>query len=79
MKYLFIVSVHGVIWSSYTLSIMLSQYDRREFELMLLLVFVYFAYLFAKVIGHSSKASLLLTVMSLGLFQLGHVIFNNIM
>lgn len=78
MKYLLIYSVHGVIWSGYSICTLLSEGDRLEFKIIILFIFFYFAFIFARSQGVTKLFSFNTTVISLMMFLAGKLLFQSL-
>ncbi|GIN83860.1 hypothetical protein J6TS2_02460 [Heyndrickxia sporothermodurans] len=68
-----------IIWSGFTLAVWLSNRDHLIYRIIVFIVFFYLAFLLARLIVKSNRATILITISSLSIYFLLQIIFQQIL
>ncbi|RBW70013.1 hypothetical protein [Bacillus taeanensis] len=74
--YMLSLSLHGIIWSGYSIVNMLSTKDEMQYKMILLGIFVYFAYSLSFKILKRRKTAVITTFSTFLLYMLGKFLFD---
>jgi hypothetical protein len=69
-------SLHGIIWSSYSIVNMLSTKDEIQYKIILLGIFIYFAYSISFKILKRRKTAVVTTFLTFLFYMLGKFLFD---
>ena len=75
MKMTFVALFHFMIWSAFSIVLLLSSRDKLLYKVMLFFVFFYFAYVIAYMMLHSRKEAIFFAITNSFLFFMSKLIF----
>ena len=75
MKMTIVALFHFIIWSGFSIVLLLSSRDKMHYKVLLFFVFFYLAYVIAHLMLHSRKAAIFFTVTNGLLFFMSKLLF----
>ncbi|PGZ99480.1 hypothetical protein COE51_09360 [Bacillus pseudomycoides] len=75
MKITLVSFLHLIIWSGFSIVLLLSSRDKLHYKVLLFFVFFYLAYVIAQIMLHSRKQAIFFTVVNSVLFFMSKLIF----
>ncbi|MDP7979057.1 hypothetical protein [Bacillus multifaciens] len=75
MKITFVALFHFIIWSGFSIVLLLSSRDKLHYKVLLFFVFFYLAYVIAHMMLHSRKEAIFFTVTNSFLFFMSKLLF----
>ncbi|WP_242222149.1 hypothetical protein [Bacillus cereus group sp. BfR-BA-01380] len=75
MKMTFVALFHFIIWSGFSIVLLLSSRDKLHYKVLLFFVFFYLAYVSAYIMLHSRKEAIFFTVTNSLLFFMSKLLF----
>ncbi|MEH6890410.1 hypothetical protein V7024_11945 [Bacillus sp. JJ864] len=75
MKMTFVALFHFIIWSGFSIVLLLSSRDKLHYKVLLFFVFFYLAYVIAHMMLHSRKEAIFFTVTNSVLFFMSKLLF----
>ncbi|CAG9611026.1 hypothetical protein CN326_01860 [Bacillus sp. AFS018417] len=75
MRITLVSFLHFIIWSGFSIVLLLSDRDKLHYKVLLFFVFFYLAYIIANIMLHSRKEAFFFTVVNSVLFFMSKLLF----